>query len=98
MADYLAARGANLGEREWSEHCRLIGHILHEGLYRKAPETLPNLVNGHDIIKVFSLSPGPKVGLLLGLVQEAQAAGEVSTKEEAVELVRHSLDIEADGA
>ena len=98
MADYLAARGPDLGRREWSEHCQVIGHILREGLERKAPETLPRLMDGHDIMESFSLSPGPRVGSILGLVREAQASGEISTREEALEFVKANLQVVDDRA
>ena len=98
LADYLAARGPALRQGEWSEHCRVIGHILREGTERKAPESLSTLVDGHDIMGAFSLDPGPKVGLLLGLIQEAQASGEVSTREEALNLVKANLDLRDGGA
>ncbi len=65
LADYLAARGPDLGQEEWSQHCRLIRHILVEGLERKAPEVLPKLVTGHDIMNSRSLDPGSRVGYLL---------------------------------
>jgi hypothetical protein len=38
------------------------------------------------------LAPGPEVGRLLELVAEERAAGSISTREEALELVRRSLD------
>lgn len=92
MADFLAARGPMLREDEWAEHCRVIGYILSEGLERRSPETLPTLIDGHDIIERFALSPGPQIGRLLRIAREAQANGEVTTKEEALELVRANLN------
>jgi hypothetical protein len=35
-------------------------------------------------METFSLKPGPRVGRLLEALREAQAAGEVTTKEEAL--------------
>ncbi len=92
MADYLAARGPLLSERQWSDYSLTVGHILREGLERKAPKALPLLVDGHDIMEAFSLSPGPKVGELLSLAQEACADGEIDSKEDALELLRNSLN------
>ena len=91
MADYLAARGPKLREPEWREYSRTIRHILNEGLQRKAPESLPKLIDGHDIMKAFSLEPGPEVGRLLDLVREATAGGDVKTPEEALGLVKACL-------
>jgi hypothetical protein len=41
------------------------------------------------------MKPGPRMGKLLELVREAQASGEVTTREEALELVRKRLETEA---
>ena len=98
MADYLAARGPLLEREEWSQHCGVVGHILREGLRQNAPEVLPKLITGHDIMEAVSLSPGPEVGLLLDVVREAQAAGEVTTKEEAIDLVKTRLELGDSGA
>ena len=92
MADYLAARGPNLGRQEWVEHCRIVGHILREGLEQKAPQTLTNLLDGHDIMHTFDLRPGPQVGRLVELVREARASGEITTKDEALRLVEANVD------
>ena len=98
LADYAAARGPMLGEEEWAVRCRTAAHILKAAV---APERLARarpLIDGHDIIDVFSLEPGPAVGAMLETVREAQAAGEVGSKEEALELVREKLNVGDDGA
>jgi hypothetical protein len=38
------------------------------------------------------LPPGPEIGRLLALVEEERAAGTISTREEALELVRREVD------
>ena len=91
LADYLAARGPSLSRREWSDHCRIIDHISQGGLVQASEEGLPPLVDGHEIMRTFSLQPGPQIGSLLELVRESQAGGEIETKEEALELVRSRL-------
>ena len=93
MADYLAARGPELELDNWERHCRVTGHILGEGLERKAPDSLPKIIDGHDIMDRFSLQAGPQIGTLINLVQESQANGEIDTKEEALELVKANLDL-----
>ncbi len=49
------------------------------------------LLRGHDLLREFPVAPGPRIGELLELVREAQAAGEVQTREEALDLVRACL-------
>ena len=50
-----------------------------------------DIVAGYDI---FGLSPGPKVGQLLKAVIEAQAVGEVNSRQQAIEYVKRSIDKE----
>ena len=102
-ADYLAARGPMLEREEWTEHCDLVRYILEEGRFegdrhRDSLKSLPKLVDGYDIIDGFALAPSPKIGKLLEEVREAQASGEVSTREQALELVSASLERGGDGA
>ncbi len=103
-ADYLAARGPMLEVDDWRDHCQLIRHILDQGGASPGEEsgdslkTLPKLVSGYDIIDRFALEPGRKIGTLLEEVREAQASGEVKTKEQALELVRASIERGGNGA
>jgi tRNA nucleotidyltransferase/poly(A) polymerase len=48
------------------------------------------LLRGEDILAL-GVEPGPEVGRLLDLVAEERAAGTVSTRDEALELVRREL-------
>lgn len=98
MADYLAARGSDLTEAEWEKHRSLISYILSRGIEENAPESLPKLLDGHDILAEFSLSPGPEIGKLLEVVREAQANGEIETREQALGLVNASLNTGGGGA
>ena len=98
IADYLAARGPALEQGDWASHCELIRRILEEGGRQKSPETLSRLVNGYDIMKEFSLAPGPAIGKLLAMAYEAQACGDVTTRSQALALVERSLERGGDGA
>jgi hypothetical protein len=42
-------------------------------------------------MKAFRLTPGPRIGGLLEAVSEAQAAGEITGKEEALRYVKRLL-------
>ena len=93
MADYLAAKGHAVEAEDWAGHCRLIGHILEGGLDQEgAPRAAMRLVDGHALMESLGLSPGPQLGRLLEAIAEAQGAGEVATREEALELARRLMD------
>ncbi len=92
LADYLATHGPQLDVKEWQEHNRLVCYILDVHLRQQA-EVLPvKLIDGHDLMNIFGLRPGRVIGEILAEVREAQAAGEVRTREEAIALVRKGLE------
>ena len=91
MADYLAARGPLLEKEEWINYCATIRHILKERPSPGEEKSKPNLIDGHDIMKIFSLAPGPKIGALLELVKEAEGSSQIGSKDEAIQLVKSKL-------
>ena len=51
----------------------------------------PRLVNGNELMEMFKLTPGPRIGQLLGAVEEAQAEGRIRTKTQALDFIRTAL-------
>ena len=89
LADHLATRGPTLDLSAWQVHTGVVAHVLAQ---REPPgSTPPKLIDGHDIMDTFGEPPGPRLGELLELVREAQAAGEVASREEALALVKKAL-------
>lgn len=53
-------------------------------------EAVPALVNGYDVMEALGIKKsGPKVGEVLQAVREAQLSGKISTKEEAITLIKN---------
>jgi poly(A) polymerase len=91
LADYLAARGPKISAEEWEQRNQLVNYIVDEN-NKQQKELLPvKLLDGHDLIEIFDLTSGPLIGKLLRLVSEAQATGEIKTKNEAVSLASEQL-------
>ena len=91
LADHLATRGAELDFEEWREHAQKLAYVLEQRFREESIVAPPKLIDGHDIIDIFGLTPGPKVGQLLEAVREAQAAGDITTREEALVFVQKRL-------
>jgi hypothetical protein len=91
LADYLASRGPLASMEEWKKHCELINYILAEHDEQQVKILPVKLIDGHDIMNTFGLAPGPLVGKLLSTINEAHASGELSTREEALALIRREL-------
>ena len=95
LADHLATRGSHLDLTQWREHAQIVDYVLSQRFQEESVVALPKLISGHALINTFGLSPGPKIGDLLELVREAQASGELTTREEALAFVRKQLVTEA---
>jgi hypothetical protein len=69
----------------------MVEYILAQHFEQERLVIPAKLVDGHDIINIFGLSPGPRIGQLLEAVREAQASGEVTNREEALAYLRDRL-------
>lgn len=52
----------------------------------------PPLLNGRDLMDIFGLKEGRLIGLLLGHLKEAQAAGEVPDRAAAIDFIKADLN------
>jgi tRNA nucleotidyltransferase/poly(A) polymerase len=86
LADLRGTRGHTLTQESWVAALD-VARILLENYWEKPQEAIapPRLIDGNDVIKKYNIQPGPLVGQILEVVREAQAAGKVSTREEALE-------------
>lgn len=91
LADYLSVGGPRADIDEWHMHIDYIQYIM-DVHKKQESEIMPfKLITGDDLIKEFNLVPGKNIGRLLTLVREAQAAGEIHTREEALKYIRNDL-------
>ena len=91
LADYLGAKGPELVHEEWLNHARMVGHILHVGTSEPVSPTSTRLITGNDLMIHFKIRPGPEIGAVLERVEEARAAGEIETKEQALGMAANAL-------
>ncbi len=92
LADHLATVGPRIDLEGWRRHVAVVDYLLRTRLHEPEVVHPPKLIDGDDLMSELGLPPGPLVGELLEIVREAQAAGEVSTRDEAVELARRQLE------
>ncbi len=91
LADHLATRGPHLKLTHWQEHAQIVEYVLAQRFQEERVIVPPKLVSGNDLISIFGMSPGPRIGELLEAVREAQASGELATREEALSYIRERL-------
>jgi len=92
LADTLATYGATLPQELWSRHLELV-RTMFEAWWEQPTERVrpPVLVTGNDLITELRLESGPIIGRLLDSIREAQAAGDVTTYDEALQIARDIL-------
>jgi poly(A) polymerase len=91
LADFLATQGPIPDVEQWEQHCRLMDYILTRREEEATIVSPPKLIDGHDVMRVFGLKPGSRIGQILDAVREAQGAGEIDTREGALRFVRSYL-------
>ncbi|MBN1151664.1 MAG: CCA tRNA nucleotidyltransferase [Dehalococcoidia bacterium] len=92
MADYLACRGPLFTMREWKYTCDLVNFTLREHERQQQVIAPSRLMDGSELMRALGLQPGPTVGVLLETIQEAQAEGLISTRDEALQLARKTIE------
>lgn len=92
LADTLATYGATPPQDTWARQLDIV-RILLGTWWENAEENIspPAVLNGNDLIQELHLSPGRTIGQLLENIREAQAVGEIHSREEALELARNWL-------
>ena len=96
LADLRATYEQTLPQETWAAALEVV-RIMLEAWYEKKEEQVTPLplVDGNDLMRELSLSPGKKIGELLEAVREGQAVGEVSTRAQALDLARRRLEAES---
>jgi poly(A) polymerase len=92
LADHLGTVGPRVDVSGWRHHVALVNYILAKRFQEEETITPPKLLGGDELMTELDLSPGPLIGHLLETLREAQAAGEISTREEALALARSSVE------
>jgi poly(A) polymerase len=92
LADHRATHVPGTEDDRWLDLVTLAARMLGD-YWDRQPERVkpPPLVDGHDLLREFGLEPGPQIGELLEVVREAQVAGEVGDRKEALAVVRARL-------
>jgi poly(A) polymerase len=91
IVDRLATRGE--GAREAIDaHLRLAGDVLADALNWHAQGAPRPLLRGDELASALGISAGPRVGKLLEELMQAQYAGEVANREQALAYARHLIE------
>jgi poly(A) polymerase len=89
VADRLATRGRG-SEDAIARHLELARQLLGEALaWRSRPPRPP--VRGDELARAIGLRPGRELGRILGELEQASFAGEITSREQAIERARELM-------
>jgi putative nucleotidyltransferase with HDIG domain len=91
VADRLATRG-DRAQESIDAHVRVARELLEYALRWRAEGPPAPLLRGDELIAELAVPKGPRVGALLAELAEAQYAGELSTREQALAYARQLLE------
>lgn len=92
LGDYLGMVGPQLDLQDWIKHLQTVDPLL-DGYFKQRDVIVspPTLVDGDALMQALNLQPGRKIGELLRLIAEGQAAGEITTVDQALDFARANL-------
>jgi len=89
LADHIATHGPDVQPERWARRIQAVRTLLSEYWARLARGVAPPpLVTGDELMAELGLPPGKRIGELLEAIREAQAAGEIASRQDALELAR----------
>ncbi|MDP2995073.1 MAG: HDIG domain-containing protein [Anaerolineales bacterium] len=92
LADMRATYEQTLPQETWAAALDVVRLMLENWFEKPAESIAPTpLVNGDDLMRELNLQPGKIIGGMLEAIREAQAMGEVSTREQALDQARKRM-------
>ncbi len=91
LGDHLATRGPELDFDLWKVHTKEVEFVLAQHFQSVETVRPVKFIDGNDLINLFGMKPGPEIGELLEMVEEATAIGEINSREEALKYVNLEL-------
>lgn len=88
MADQAATKGPLTTLARHKHHTKICQMIIDRYFVKVQEKPKLRLITGNDLIKLLKLKPSPLFGTILAKVEEAAALGKITTKPEALALVR----------
>lgn len=92
LADRLATEGVTISPEDWQKELSVCRELLEAWFDHRTEKVQPErLINGDDLIAELHLHPGKMVGELLEAIREAQAEGQINSRESALKFARNYL-------
>ena len=88
LADQRSTRGPLTTPEDQEHHEKIVTMLIKRYFEKKRERPLVRLINGTDLIEELKLQPSPLFAKILREVEEKQALGKITNREEALDLAR----------
>lgn len=94
LAEYLAAHWPVVEPERWGDLLEEVASPLIAAYFRRHQQVVapPPLLTGKELMGKLDVKPGPQIGDILERLLEEQAAGEIRTKKQALNLAKRLVD------
>ncbi len=94
VADRLSAQGPEITEEITSKNISGLSCLLNNYIkLRDSIKPLPKLLDGLEIMQIKNLEQGKSLGVIIKKLKEAQLAGDITSREEAIEFINR-IDVD----
>ncbi|MDF1519678.1 MAG: HD domain-containing protein [Brevefilum sp.] len=92
LADTLATYNQNLTPEKW-QNALMVSEVMLSAWWEAYQSVVSPtlLLDGNDLQEEFGMAPGKEIGEILEKLREAQAAGEVTTREQAAAFIQSQI-------
>ena len=91
LADQWSTKGPLSTEAHERHHEKIVRNLLDEHLNKRDVEKRARLLTGDDLIKILKLKPSIIFKKILAAIDEKNALGEITTKQEALDVARNMV-------
>jgi putative nucleotidyltransferase with HDIG domain len=92
-ADRMATRGPKSRLDQLDQQRGRLEELLNAYFFQAEEVVKPSrLITGTQLMQAFGLQPGPRIGKLLGAIEEAQAEGRIRSADEALAFAKQQLE------
>ena len=81
--------GPELDVEEWQEHAKITEYVLQKYFEEAGPSSPPKIIDGLEVMETLGLPAGRVIGELLEALREAQAAGDIKEKAQAINYLKN---------
>ncbi len=89
-ADTLSTKLLNDRTEDLFDNLRFLRELIEEN-HQVEERTSQLLLDGNDLIEIFSLDEGPEIGKLLAKIEAAQAQGKINNRQEAIDYIKNII-------